>query len=131
LPHGKAIALMREAGIFVSPSLYEPFGLAVAEAARMALPLVLSDIPTFRELWEDVALFVPARDQEGFTRAIAGLVGDDFERAAMGRAARDRAARYTPDAMAAQMASVYRSLLPAIAGPVLASGGVGLGAAAA
>jgi hypothetical protein len=33
--------------------------------------------------------------------------------------------------MAAQMASVYRGLLPAVAGPVLASGGVSLGAAAA
>jgi glycosyltransferase involved in cell wall biosynthesis len=40
----------------VAPSLYEPFGLAVAEAARAARPLVLSDIPTFRELWGDAAL---------------------------------------------------------------------------
>lgn len=116
--------------VFVSAALYEPFGLAVLEAASAGCPLILSDIPTFRELWHDVAYFVPARDEEGFTRAIAGLVGDDFERAVMGRAARERAARFTPDAMAAQMASIYRGLLPAVQRPVLAAARVELGAAA-
>lgn len=107
--------------VFVSTALYEPFGLAVLDAASAGCALVLSDIPAFRELWEEVAIFVDPRDQEGFTRAIAGLVGDDFERAVLGRAARERAARYTPDAMAAQMASLYRGLLPAVRGPVLAA----------
>jgi glycosyltransferase involved in cell wall biosynthesis len=116
--------------VFVSTALYEPFGLAVLEAALAGCPLILSDIPTFRELWEDVAVFVPPRDQEGFTRAIAGIVGDDFERAVMGRAARERAGRFTPDAMAAQMANIYRGLLPAVRGPVLAAARPPVGAAA-
>jgi glycosyltransferase involved in cell wall biosynthesis len=107
--------------VFVSSALYEPFGLAVLEAASAGCALILSDIPTFRELWDDVAIFVSPRDEEGFTRAIRDLVGDDFERAVLGRGARERAARYTPDAMAAQMASLYRSLLPAVQGPVLAA----------
>ena len=68
-----------------------------------------------------MAIFVDPRDEEGFTRAIAELVGDDFERAVLGRAAKERAALYTPDAMAAQMASLYRSLLPAVRRPVLAA----------
>ena len=49
--NAKVRALMAGAGIFVSPSLYEPFGLAVLEAARSGAPLVLSDIATYREIW--------------------------------------------------------------------------------
>ncbi|HEX8448655.1 MAG TPA: glycosyltransferase family 4 protein, partial [Allosphingosinicella sp.] len=107
--------------VFVSAALHEPFGLAVLEAASAGCALILSDIPTFRELWEEVAIFVDPRDEDGFARAIGNLVGDDFERAVLGRAARERAERYTPDAMAAQMAAVYRGLLPALNRPVLAA----------
>jgi glycosyltransferase involved in cell wall biosynthesis len=116
--------------VFVSAALYEPFGFNVLEAAAGGCALVLSDIPAYRELWSEIAVFVDPLDEEGFTRAIADLVRDDFERAVIGRAARERAARYTPDAMAAQMASLYRSLLPAVRGPVLAAARMPLGAAA-
>jgi len=116
--------------VFVSAALYEPFGLAVLEAASAGCALVLADIPTFRELWDEVAIFVDPRDETGFARAIGDLVGDDFERAVLGRAAKERAERYTPEAMAAQMASLYRSLLPAVRGPVLAAARMTLGAAA-
>lgn len=107
--------------VFVSAALYEPSGLAVLEAAAAGCPLVLSDIPTFRELWDEVAVFVEPRDERGFTDAISRLVSDDFERAVIGRAAKERATRRTPDVMAAQMAFIYRSLLPAIRRPVLAA----------
>lgn len=107
--------------VFVSTALYEPFGLAVLEAAAAGCTLILSDIPTFRELWDDVAIFVNPRDEVELLDAISAIVGDDFERAVMGRAAHDRAQRFTPDAMAAQVAAIYRSLLPAVRKPVLAA----------
>lgn len=107
--------------VFVSAALYEPFGLSILEAASAGCPLILSDIPAYRELWDEVAVFVPPRDETGFTRAIATLVADDFERAVIGRAAKERAALYSPDAMAAQMAAIYRGLLPAVHRPILAA----------
>ena len=110
LPHPEAVALMRGAGVFVSPSLYEPFGLAVAEAARMGLPLVLSDIATFRELWDGAALFFPPRDAEALARAANRLAADPAERRRLGAAARERSRRFTLEAQARAMRDVYETL---------------------
>ncbi|EZP57498.1 glycosyltransferase family 4 protein [Sphingomonas sp. RIT328] len=98
--------------IFVSAARFEPFGLAVLEAAQAGCALVLADIPTFRELWEGVALFVPADGHDhGWCRAIEALALDGPRRAALGEAARLRAARYTPAATADQMLALYRATL--------------------
>ena len=107
--------------IFVAPALYEPFGSSVLEAAYAGCPLVLSDIPTFRELWDGAATFVPPRDEQAFTAAIEALAVDELGQRQVGAAAQERAQRYSPDAMAAQMATLYRGLLPAIRRPVLAA----------
>jgi glycosyltransferase involved in cell wall biosynthesis len=96
--------------VFASAALYEPFGLAVLEAAAAGCPLVLSDIPTFRELWDGAATFVAPRDAVGFAEAIGRIAGDDCARRDLGDAARERAARYTPGAMATRMAALYRRL---------------------
>nr|WP_295370714.1 glycosyltransferase family 4 protein [uncultured Sphingosinicella sp.] len=97
--------------VFVSAALYEPFGLAVLEAAQAGCPLVLSDIPTFRELWDGAATFVDPLDHAGFAAAIERIIGDDAARFELGRAARERAGRYTPEATARAMLDVYRGLL--------------------
>jgi glycosyltransferase involved in cell wall biosynthesis len=99
--------------VFVSAALYEPFGLAVLEAAAAGCPLVLADIPTFRELWGGVAAFVAPHDDTGFAKAIEELVGDTHARLAQGERARAAARRYTVARMAAGMAAIYGGL-PAV-----------------
>lgn len=97
--------------VFVSAARYEPFGLAVLEAAAAGCALVLTDIPTFRELWEGAAQFVRPGDERGFAAAIESIVGDTTRRLALGSAAQQRAMRYTPAAMAAGMAAIYNAVL--------------------
>lgn len=86
---------MRRAAIFAAPSIYEPFGLAVLEAARASTPLVLADIPTFRELWDGAALFAPPGSPPAFAHAINTLIRDTTLRKTLARRARARAARFT------------------------------------
>lgn len=81
--------------VFASPALYEPFGLAVLEAAQSGLALVLSDIPTFRELWGGAALFVPPSDPAAWRAALESALAAPEPWAAL---ARERAARYTVEA---------------------------------
>jgi glycosyltransferase involved in cell wall biosynthesis len=97
--------------VFVSAARYEPFGLAVLEAALAGCPLILSDIPTFRELWDGAAVFVQPGDAVGFASAIETLIGNLPERLARGDLARRHAARFTPDRMAEQMDALFTQML--------------------
>jgi glycosyltransferase involved in cell wall biosynthesis len=98
--------------IFASAALYEPFGLAALEAAQAGCALVLSDIPTFRELWNGAALFVPARDAQAFADALQQLLRDRDRREKLERAAQLRALQYSPEAMARRMLAIYEQVLP-------------------
>ena len=110
LSAGELCRHMAHAAVFCAPSLYEPFGLAALEAAQAARPLVLSDIPTFRELWEGAAAFVPPGDAPALHLALRDLLSNAPRRAALGAAALARSRRYTVQAMADRMARIYASL---------------------
>ena len=108
-------AVLAERPVYVSAALYEPFGLAVLEAAQAGCALVLSDIPTFRELWEDAALFVDPNDPEAFAAAVGRLLSDEDLRADMANAAENRSRVFGLDAFVADMLGLYRTLVPGLA----------------
>ncbi|MFC6487908.1 glycosyltransferase family 4 protein [Nitratireductor sp. GCM10026969] len=113
IPHRKVLAQVRQAAIVVSPSLYEPFGLAALEGARAGAALVLSDIPTYRELWSEAALFFDPHDPDSLAEAVNRLVKDESLRLEMGARALARSRRFTPDVQARRMAELYRDLTDA------------------
>ncbi|MDY6922514.1 MAG: glycosyltransferase family 4 protein [Pseudomonadota bacterium] len=106
-------ALLERSAVFASLSLYEPFGLGVLEAAQAGCALVLSDIPTFRELWQGAAVFVAADDDAAVAGALDGLLDDPERAAELGRAAMARSARFTVDAMVEGTLAVYGEVLAA------------------
>jgi glycosyltransferase involved in cell wall biosynthesis len=99
------------AGVFVSLARYEPFGLAVLEAAATGCPLVLADIDTFRELWDDAALFVQPGDHAAVADAMTSVLDDDRLAERLSSAARTRAEAYPQDAVTAGYLRLYRRLL--------------------
>lgn len=111
LAAGDLSALLARRPIFVSTALYEPFGLAVLEAAQAGCALVLADRPVFRELWDGAARFVDPLDEHEIAAAVDKLANDTDERVLLGDAARARAARFTPDEAAAAMLRIYAGLL--------------------
>lgn len=97
--------------VFASAARYEPFGLAVLEAALSGCPLILADTPTFRELWDGAATFVPTDDANGFADAIAAMIGDDALRLQRGGLAQRRAEDFAPARMGAAMHAIYTRML--------------------
>jgi len=109
-----AAALREEldrASVFASLALYEPFGLGVLEAAQAGCALVLSDIPSFRELWHGAATFAPVDDAAALARTLDDLLAAPDATESLGRAAAARAARFTPEAMADGVLAVWREVL--------------------
>ena len=103
--------LMARASIFVSPSIYEPFGLAPLEAASSGLPLVLSNIPTYRELWDGAALFADPTNPNDFRDLLNLLSRDGALRADLGAKAFARARTFTADRQLDTMLTVYADAL--------------------
>jgi CDP-paratose 2-epimerase len=104
-------AWLARSPIFASAARYEPFGLSILEAAQGGCALVLSDIPTFRELWQDAAVFVPPDAPKAFAAELQALLDCPERTAALGASAQARASRYTAQAMAEGMLGIYGMLL--------------------
>lgn len=68
--------LYRQALAVVSPSRYEGFGLPVVEAMAAGTPVLASDIPVFREVAADAAVFLPVHDAAAWKRALVELAAD-------------------------------------------------------
>ncbi len=109
--------------IYAAPALYEPFGLSVLEAAQAGCALVLAEIPSFRELWADAALFFPPDDHRALAALLQELDREPERRRRLGRRAHERAQIYNPHAMVEGMLAVYRSLLGAPAAEAAADVG--------
>lgn len=89
------------ATVFASLARYEPFGLSVLEAASAGMRLVLSDIPSFRELWDGAATFVA--DEASLLAALQQALAQQGD-----GGARDRALAYTLDATVERTLAIHR-----------------------
>jgi glycogen synthase len=99
------------ASIYALPARYEPFGLSALEAALAGCALVLGDIPSLREVWQDAAVYVPSDDADSLDIAIRALIADPVRREAMAQRAAFRARAFTPERMARGYLDAYRAAL--------------------
>lgn len=107
-------AELQSAKLLVSPALGgESFGLVLVEAFACATPVVASDISGYRDVMTpETGLLVPPDDPVALADGVAGLLGDDARRDAMGAAARQVAVdRYSWPDIARRLEEVYERVL--------------------
>lgn len=102
---------LSRAAIYLQPSRYEPFGLSVLEAARNGCALVLNDILTFRELWQDAACFAEFDDPRDIANTVNILINDANLRVYMSSAAMDKANCYNEVRMTQHYLQVYENMI--------------------
>jgi glycosyltransferase involved in cell wall biosynthesis len=94
----------------VTASRDEGFGLPLVEAMVLGTPIVVSDIPIFREIGGDAALYAPADDAVAFAEAVRRLEDADEWRT-RSAAARAQAARFDWDHSAAVLLAELEKLV--------------------
>lgn len=111
LPHAALRQNLARTRLLVAPSLYDPFGLVPVEAALAGCALILGDIPSYREIWEDAAVYVEPRDPDALRACVRELLEDVPRQRELADHARRRAQeRYTAGRMVAAYVSAYQRL---------------------
>jgi len=90
--------------VYVAASRYEPFGLAPLEAAHAGCALLLTDLPSLREIWGDAAIYFDRDSSSDLARNLSSLLSSPVPGAQSGFA---RAQAFSPSAMAASYESLY------------------------
>ncbi|MEO0147195.1 MAG: glycosyltransferase family 1 protein [candidate division WOR-3 bacterium] len=80
VPDKELIALYSQAFAFVYPSFIEGFGMPPLEAASCGTPVIVSDIPVFRELYSGYFLFVDPHNPEDLAEKLKGLEDEDIRK---------------------------------------------------
>jgi alpha-1,3-rhamnosyl/mannosyltransferase len=104
-------ALYSSCKAFVSPSLYEGFGLPPLEAMACGAPVIASRIAAHIETLGAHAHLVAPTDESALAKVIATLLANPNERERLSRAGRGHAARFSWEETAKLTLEVYEALL--------------------
>ena len=97
--------------LFIFPSLYEGFGIPILEAMAAGCPMVLSDIPVFREITEQQSIYFTGNDVDSMTLAIERVLSSDPERTRLIKYGYHRVLDFKFENLASQIAQIYTSLM--------------------
>lgn len=106
-------ALLNTADLFVLPSYYENFGISVAEAMLVGLPVVISDqVHIWQDIQQSQSGWICNCSQDSLTTQLRDALKAPEERSHRGQNAQQAAQeRYSWQAIAQQAIVTYRSIL--------------------
>lgn len=96
--------------LFVFPSSYEGFGIPILEAMAAGCPMVLSDIPVFKELTQDQGVYFEHNNPEAIATAIDEVLSSNSERDRLIQYGRERVMEFSFPKVSMALEDVYRTL---------------------
>jgi glycosyltransferase involved in cell wall biosynthesis len=103
----RKVQLMSSCKLFVMPSIFESYGIAVAEAMSYGKAVVATDVGGLPEVVRDAGRLCRSRDPKDLAEKINSLLGDDDVRGDCAHKAVKHACGYSWDRIAEQMEQEY------------------------
>jgi glycosyltransferase involved in cell wall biosynthesis len=103
--------LLRNCFALVYPSLFEGFGMPVAEALSVGTPVICSNTSSLPEVAGDAALYCDPLDPQSIAAAMKRLWTGEVDRQQLKNAAVIQARRFSWDASAAQLLELYEHVM--------------------
>jgi glycosyltransferase involved in cell wall biosynthesis len=114
VPYAQLLAYYRGAAAFVFPSILESFGHPLLESMLAGAPVVASDIPAFREIAGDTALYFPPLDAKSLAACVDAVRADPAAAELRIARARERAEGFSWERSVDGLCRVFeRALAPA------------------
>ena len=107
VPHRQLINLIRGARCVAFPSLYEGFGLPIAEAMRCGTAVLTSGLGATAEIAGEAAVLVDPYDTDAIRRGLSDLCNDSGLRDTLVRSGHERCEHFSPEACAGRLAQAY------------------------
>ena len=109
--HERFLGVMAAAEMLVFLSLYEGFGLPVAEAMASGVPVIAADNSSMPEVAGAAGILIDAHDVAAAAKAMAQLANDPARRQALAKAGLEQAGLFSVDRLAEGTLRTYRKAL--------------------
>jgi glycosyltransferase involved in cell wall biosynthesis len=108
----RKISLLQSCGVYLQPSRFEGFGLAILEAMSCGATIVTSRVGAVPEVVGDAAIFCDGEDPQSIADAILSVQAGRYSSGRLGLQARARAvARFSTERRSASLSRIVEGLV--------------------
>ncbi len=102
--------ILTQYDLFVAPSRFEGFGIALVEAMAVGVPCLVSDIPAHREVAEGAAAFFKSDDPTDLANKISDLMNSPKERAELISMGKAKAQKFSKEKYIQKLDKLYQEV---------------------
>ena len=108
IPRKSVLTELKKSEVLVSPSVFEGWGITPIEALHCNIPVLLSDLPVYKEVYGDNLLYHKRTDPEDMAEKLKKLLTDKYLQKKIVNACKPIIAEFTPEVFAKKWKDIIK-----------------------